>query len=76
MNVPSKETRKDKLKLLKDLQSGLVSLTELKPRIPISERNVWIGDSKSVENLKTGEILTTEEFERRFPDRSNWINIK
>ena len=70
------DTRAEKLRLLKDIASGLVSLNELKARIPLSERNVWVGDSKTVQNLKTGETLAKEEFEKRFPDRSTWTNFK
>jgi hypothetical protein len=59
MNTDNK-TRKQKIKLLKDLKNGNISLKEIPP--PITGMIVIYKDEYL--DMKTGETLTKEQYEK------------
>ena len=58
-------TREQKIKLLKDLMTGKINLSEAMPR-PLSEYTVWfVNQDGTATNKRTGEKITQEQLEKR-----------
>lgn len=64
MKLDISTTKKEKVKLLNDIRNGKISLKDL---LPPQFGDVWLSssDGLTLENLKTGEIITSIEFEKR-----------
>ncbi len=56
--------RQKKIKLLNDIQNGNTNVNELRP---VKFGDVWFEDSGELKNSTTGEILSREKFDKKYP---------
>jgi len=59
-------TKAEKVKYLNNLLSGKVSIEDAPVNFPLEKADVWFSiNGDTLQNQKTGEIITREEFEFR-----------
>ncbi len=56
--------REKKIKLLKDIQNGITDVNQL---TPMKFGDIWFETSGELKNEMTGEILSKEKFDKKYP---------
>ena len=72
------QTKADKIKLLKDVQAGRITINEIITKSLPTKLEVWrevLPDRSQFKNNATGEVLSLEDFDNRRSKRNKDFNI-
>ena len=71
------QTKADKIKLLKDVQAGIITIDEIISKSLPTKLEIWreVLPDRSYFKSNTGEVLSLEDFDNRRSKRNKDFNI-